>query len=403
MRNIAFALSLIVIFVIPWENVVNVEGFGTLSSIVGVLAALFWIETVVVTNQIRRPTLFHLIVGVFVLWNVATLFWSINGQRTIGRSWTYAQLFIMILMLWDLYRTPAALKAAMQAYVLGASISLVSVIVNYDAGLTVVSRRFSATGFNANDIGLILVLGMPLAWYLAVFVNDTGKLRLLRPINFAYLPAALVAILLTGSRGTLIAAAPVVLFILCTLPRLGIAWRAVLVAGAIWGASMLPSVIPEATFQRLGTIRSSIANEDMGGRIKIWREGMLIHGAHPMLGVGAGAYQTAAVRTHHVAHNVYLSVLVESGIVGFAIFAVVLAVTVYNALRQPKWAALLWITVLMVWGIGAIVHTWEQRKQTWLFLSLVTISANLIVPREEDEPDEDSSGTSLDKPQMADA
>ncbi|HYW79886.1 MAG TPA: O-antigen ligase family protein [Thermoguttaceae bacterium] len=385
MRNIAFVLSLIVIFVIPWENVVLVDGLGTLSWILGALAAIFWLETIVVTNRLRKPTLFHLIVGLFVLWNVATLFWSIDGQRTFWRSRTYLQMFVLVLMIWDLYQTPAALKAALQAYVLGAYVSLVSVIVNYSAGTTYTYTRYSATGFNSNDIGLILVLGMPLAWYLAVFVNDTGKLRLLRPINFAYLPAALVAILLTGSRGTLVATGPVVLFVLCTLPRLGIAWRVVLVAGVIWGVSILPSVIPQASLERLATIRSSISNEDLGGRVNTWREGILLHSAHPTLGVGAGAFQAAAVRTQKVAHNVYLSILVESGIIGFAIFAGVLAVTVYNAVRQPRWAALLWMTVLMIWGIGALVHTWEQRKQTWLFLSLVTVSAHLAIPRDADE------------------
>jgi hypothetical protein len=37
----------------------------------------------------------------------------------------------------------------------------------------------------------------------------------------------------------------------------------------------------------------------------------------------------------------------------------------------------LWIAVLMVWVIGVSTLSWESRKPTWLFFSLVVIGANL--------------------------
>jgi hypothetical protein len=30
---------------------------------------------------------------------------------------------------------------------------------------------------------------------------------------------------------------------------------------------------------------------------------------------------------------------------------------------------------LLIWLIGALVHTWEHRKQTWLVMAFVTASA----------------------------
>jgi len=52
---------------------------------------------------------------------------------------------------------------------------------------------------------------------------------------------------------------------------------------------------------------------------------------------------------------------------------------VYQAFRPPRWHSGLWLTVLAIWAIGVFTLSWEFRKPTWLFLSLVVISANLSV------------------------
>jgi hypothetical protein len=118
----------------------------------------------------------------------------------------------------------------------------------------------------------------------------------------------------------------------------------------------------------------------LGGRMDIWREGFAISSQHPLLGVGGGAFREAIDRYPQgtVAHNVFLSVLVELGIVGLGLFAVVLALVVAEAVQQPRREAWLWLATLMVWTIGASVHTWEHKKPTWLFLGLVVVGAGLF-------------------------
>jgi len=56
---------------------------------------------------------------------------------------------------------------------------------------------------------------------------------------------------------------------------------------------------------------------------------------------------------------------------------------VYQAMDQPKWAARLWLTILMIWGIGASFLHLEDNKQTWLFLSMVIVSAGVSVQTDE--------------------
>jgi O-antigen ligase len=83
-----------------------------------------------------------------------------------------------------------------------------------------------------------------------------------------------------------------------------------------------------------------------------------------------------------VAHSSYLSVLVELGLIGFAIFAATVVIAGLQALRRPGWERSFWVTLLVVWAIGASTLTWEHRKSTWLFLSLVVSAA---LARERDD------------------
>lgn len=101
-----------------------------------------------------------------------------------------------------------------------------------------------------------------------------------------------------------------------------------------------------------------------------------------LFGIGIGAFHTAA-GAGTAAHNVFQSVLTEVGMIGFALFVIILAITVYQAKRQPKWDSRLWLTVLLVWAVGVSSIMWEHFKPTWLFLSLVVVSANLSVQRAE--------------------
>ena len=126
MRTITYWLSLSLIFVIPWENLSHIEGVGTLGRAIGLVVAASWGATVVSTRRFRKPCPFLLVFFLFVLWNGVSILWSLDIDETLQRTMTYVQLAFFVLILWDIYTEPAALRAALQSYVFGAYVGIMS-------------------------------------------------------------------------------------------------------------------------------------------------------------------------------------------------------------------------------------------------------------------------------------
>jgi O-antigen ligase len=121
--------------------------------------------------------------------------------------------------------------------------------------------------------------------------------------------------------------------------------------------------------------------------LTIWRQGLVAFTERPWLGGGVNTFRLVN-SLGKVAHNTFLSVLVEVGLIGFLLFGLMLGTVVWQAWRQPRWEARLWLAMLATWVIGASTLTWEYRKPTWLLLSLVIVSGAVVHHVDADLEDE---------------
>jgi O-antigen ligase len=287
-------------------------------------------------------------------------------------------------MVWDVFRELSDLVKAMQAYVLGGLLTAASVYYNYYERTFVTEFRTSAVGFNLNDASLILAIGIPFAWYLATQVEHRSAL--IRWLNYLYLPAAVVAILLTGGRVSLVGTVPGFIFIFGTLKNVSPRWRMLAFVSVIAITYFAQFLIPQTTVDRLitGTV-AEVEDLDLNGRKEIWLRTLDEYLKAPLLGIGVGSGPTAV---EAAIHNTLFAVILETGVLGGLILVWLTYKVIQEMSQQPSpllkslWANVLWIVLL-----ANMLHSWQFRKQTWLALTFMLVSAHMMrAGVEEDEP-----------------
>ena len=387
MRQLAYWVALAFVFAVPWEAGVQLSEHGRGSRFLGFFVALLWLASVVERGRLRQPHAFHRALFLFLVWCGLTFFWSVDTRATVGGFLTLAQLFVLTVIFWDLFDTRPRIENALQAYVLGAYVTCGSIIWNYVTAPELKfpnHERVNALGFETDGIALIVATAAPAAWYLAAGPSSRGRSGFLRRLDYAYLPVALWALLLTGTRGATLASIPTALFILWSLRTLGRRTRIVVAAAAITAIVTVISFTPEGQLQRLQTtVTATELGQEGGalsGRWSIWTASVHVFFERPVGGVGLDAHRTAVAsqlgqdRTFRTAekeaHNAYLSILAETGIVGFVLFLYVLLLVIGQLQLLHRWEAWYWSAQLGVLAIGAMSLSIEDRKSIWMLLAL---------------------------------
>lgn len=387
-RSFALALVLILIFTIPWEGVVRFAGGTTATRLIGIAAAAAWLPTLVISRRARSPHLLHVVFYFFVMWSLASAFWSIDVGATLSQVVRWAQLLAFSYIIWDLFTTRESVLAGLQAYILGAYVAIAGAVYNFIAGSAFYTnyQRFSPGETNPDGFGFVVALGIPVAFYLGATIG-TNRWSGLPPrvkwllgfVNYLYVPVAVLGLSLAGTRTALIAAIPGMAFGLWSLTRhrlrTGVVTALLLLASVV---IVLPFVQPLESFQRFGTTYDELTEGDLNRRVPNWLEGLESFEEHPMVGVGSGTYRSVNTRAR-AAHNSFLGILAELGLIGFVLFGSILAIAVLEAWSQFTFESRFWLSVLLVWAIGAFALTWEDRRSTWLFLTLLIASAHPVV------------------------
>ncbi|MGQ9633002.1 MAG: O-antigen ligase family protein [Bryobacteraceae bacterium] len=371
----AWPLLWVLVFTIPWEKSLMVPGIGTITRLVGLLAALSAAVVILLRRRLRQPNLALVLLALFTVWSGTTYLWSLDPAATAARTATLAQLLVMAGLIWEFGATARRQQWLIAAYVLGTAVSSLLTLSRFVRGLETYYRRYAATGFEPNDLGLTAALSIPLGLLLAW--QDRGWRRWMwRAITLL----AITAVVVTASRTAFVVACMAFLFVLWTWRETDLPQKlsAVLLLGVLLtGPSYLT---PPPARQRLAALPQEITRGTLHNRTQIWKAGWAVFRQRPLHGVGAGAYAQSVrpwlgvpARPGHryVAHNTYLSVLVECGLVGFTLFlaaAVVLAVFVW---WMPPLERSLWSVMLAVCGTGIVTLSWEHRKPVWWIAAMI--------------------------------
>lgn len=370
MSAIAYVGLWLFVFSVPWDNLIIIPGVGVVTKITGGLAAALALLAAVAAGRFRRWHAFHLAALLFVLWTAGVLLFISHGVRPPRKLGTFVQLLIMVWMVWELAPSRQRLLGLMTAYVLGAYVTAFDTIRLYrTAGGAL--RRFAAGAFDPNDLAMILALALPMAWYLGMSYRQP----LLRWLCRAFVPIGVLAIGLTGSRGAMITGVLALMVIPLTMTRLSPGRLATALLLLVVSGTLAVVYLPETVVERLATTRSEVEDATLGGRLKIWRAGMLVFSERPIIGYGLASFKTAVTSVMgpaaQVAHNSFISVLVETGLVGFLLYVGMIAAVLASIFKLPLVERRFGLVLFATLFLAMTPLTWEDRKAVWFTLALL--------------------------------
>jgi O-antigen ligase len=376
MSQAAFYALWAFVFVLPWDPLANLPVLGSIPRIVGLVASAVGILHILGRRRVRPLSWFHVFVVLFVLWVGASSFWSIDPEGTRMRFVTSLQLLVLVWLIWEIAWSPERQRALLQAYVLGVCVAAVATMHSYLSGSawlahgTVETARFVALNQDPNELGVILALGLPMAWYLGLPQPQRRATWIWR----LYIPLGITAILLTASRGAFLTALVALVIIPWTLGRVRLRTKVALYALAVGSLLLATSFVPAASLARIGSTRADIEAGYFGGRIYIWMAGLEVAREHPLAGVGAGAFAAAVAPTLHqemASHQTFLDILVEQGIVGLLLFFAMVGAVIKPLRQLPPLERRLWIVLLASLAVGSMSLHLGYRKQFWFVLGLL--------------------------------
>jgi len=324
----------------------NLGGFGV-TKVIGLLLVMSWLATVATRSEggndfiTAHPTMTYLL-ALFVAWSTLSFVWAASPGAALNTSFRYLQDLLLFLIVYTAIRerTHAIWLAA--AFVGGATIAaVVALIYRPNPGQYDVARATGTIG-DPNELAAVLVAGLLLAAVLIVLLRRSPALRV-AAMGAAVLCAG--GLFVTFSRGGLIALG----FAMLAGVFLAGRWRAhaitALLVMSLGAVAYFGALAPQAS-------RDRVLKADGGtGRTDIWHVGSRMVSAHPVRGVGSGNFQIVSgqyllkpgsikydffIDHPKVAHNTYLHVLAELGIVGIALFLSILGFALASALRAAR-------------------------------------------------------------------
>ena len=371
MRQLAFWSLALFIFVVPWQDAVNFgDQLGGIARVAGAIAFTVGVLAVLFNGSIRQFRLEHVLCLLVLLYSFLTILWGVDVEQSASMARTNLQVMWSVWLIWEFADCIKRIYQLLWTYIISGFIVSCQTILDFiHTGVPFGVKQFRYSideGVNPNGLALGLAMGVPFAIYMGV---RQRKLHI-RLFGLTYVFVALFAIALTASRSAFVVAIVGICFLPLFSARENVSKKAVAVCGITGALVAAYAWIPEVASSRLSTIFSQLQSGDLNGRVPIWVASWNVIQDHPFLGIGIGNFDQV-VGMGLSAHNTYISILTEQGIVGLTAFVVLLIALFVSTWKMPHRPKLLWFGVLICWCIGVITIDWNSNRITWIVFGLL--------------------------------
>ncbi len=372
----------------------------SLAKVAGGVLALSWLA-IAATDPKRRHFPFEhgALTLVFLLvlgWTGLSVIWAEDVARVPVSTLSFALNFALFPIVYTAVDRLDRARWVLGAFIAGATLAAAYGIFAPPDAAGLASSPGAANGLDRvagtigdpNEFATLLVAGIALTPAFIFNPSERMGVRIACGLADAVM---LAGVLLTLSRGGLVALGAALL--MSVLVARGQRLKLTLAAGAVVCAAFFFyfTVTSEQARERV------TATDGGSGRTDIWDVGWRMVEDKPAIGVGAGNFQVASIHyliapggvrfdeylvdQPSVAHNSYLQVLAETGVVGLVLFLLAVGGCVVTALKAAARFArngdpsgeLLSRAVVVATGAtlaGFFFLSEEHSKHLWLLLAM---------------------------------
>ncbi len=297
-----------------WMSLMNPHrlawGFATTWPLAMIVAVTLLVSYLISKEPKKLPmTREVIVVMLFVVWMLTTTFYSIRPDMAWvqwDKVWRIQLMIAVTIML-----TTSRMRIHVLVWTICVSLGFYSfkggIWVLMTGGVHQVYGPPNTFIGGNNELGLALIMIVPLLWYL---ILQTKRLWA-RWGLYAALAFTLIAIVGTHSRGALVGLAAMGLMFFLKARRKFVP----LIASAIF-IVLLPNIMPEHWFERMHTIETYQEDKSATERIRAWKNAIALAGDRFM----GGGYDALIYYGGRDAHSIYFEVLGEHGYPGLALF-----------------------------------------------------------------------------------
>jgi putative inorganic carbon (HCO3(-)) transporter len=366
---------------------------GSIPRLAGILLFTVWAPYVFFTKKFRKIKWdeFLITMLIFFGWMLISAVWSIYMEKGYIILRATSQLILALFIAITLVNKPD--KFSHMVFVVLLTCMLAG-FRSFMISFQIEERAVGIEGFDQNEFAAMLLAPMMVSFSLFSYNKSLVK-------SSAHILVALgcfLGALATVSRGFVISVLAACIALVVLEPR-----RKKLVIFLIIAFMVSSPYYVQKYAERLGTERFEIssATELPSGRAGIWKLGFEVLKNHPIIGVGIGGFQLAydyelerdPTRVYHgiyhrVAHNDYLLISTELGLVGLFMWIFFLravfrkgfrSLKIFEAVKNDYLAA---VTRGVIAGlIGLLFASFflglYHSKYMWLLLMFYALLGNL--------------------------
>lgn len=392
-RIIYVFLGLIVFF-IPMEDILGVGGGvkGTLLRYLVLIILPFFFFDILMQKKYHRWSGEQSLFFCFLVWVLLSMTWTYDLPNTQTLVFTYTSLFFFLWLIVSYVDTLSKISVLTIVYIAGCVVSFFFGSYSLIGGPMVDTGgylRYAGGGLDQNECSFVLNLGC-LFSFMQVFLSRSK----FRADAFLLLFLVLAwGVILTGSRAGFYGLA-ILWFGVAHFVRTRVSRRLfwlIFIPFLICAVFFLPSTniwkrASEGTSAETFLLRQSV-----------WTTGLNVWKDVPLQGVGAGAFLPATTSITKngglVAHNTFVSVLVELGIIGAGLYFSIFFLLIYsgrkqlyscqeNSRKEIVYKYFLGLLMLLIFLPAFLSLTFEYKKMLWFAVGLsIALRRALIYER----------------------